>query len=147
MLTITHPTFRLNSNLLNWLHISRNQPAADRFNLFGSSASRYEKWSSSFSFNANKLWLSKAALDSSARNWVWNRYRIKIGIMYNRVEIWQDFRFPNHIYIFCLHGISKLTNPKSKSKSDLGISLLTHFPTPAHTPSHPPTRGMSIKCS
>ena len=28
-----------------------------------------------------------------------------------------------------------LTNPKSKSKSDLGFSLETHFPTP--TPTHP----------
>ena len=25
-----------------------------------------------------------------------------------------------------------LTNPKSKSKSDLGFSLETHFPTPTH---------------
>ena len=59
MLTTTHPSFRLNFNLLNWLLISRNQPAADRFNLFWSSASRYEKWSSSFSFNANKLQYEK----------------------------------------------------------------------------------------
>ena len=29
-----------------------------------------------------------------------------------------------------------LTNPKSKSKSDLGFSLVTHFPTPTH-PTHP----------
>ena len=31
-----------------------------------------------------------------------------------------------------------LTNPKSKSKSDLGFSLETHFPSPTPTPhSHP----------
>ena len=32
--------------------------------------------------------------------------------------------------VFCQSLFFLLTNPKSKSKSDLGFSLVTHFPTP-----------------
>ena len=35
-----------------------------------------------------------------------------------------------------------LTNPPSKSKSDLGFSLVTHFPTPTH---HPPTHPGKVE--
>ena len=117
MSTITHPSFRLNFNLLNSLLISRNQPADDRFNLFWSSASRYEKWSSTFSFNILAILVTVKLALGNIKYELKNIIDLMGIVLFIRTTSFNDIKMKIALYIDIRYSEKKISEPRKKSIS------------------------------